>query len=171
MLGPPLSHAAGRRQASLGTPVPRTPTVAPGPKARPDLAEQRGEGASTKRRGPKKPAVLGAAWRLIGRGRLRFPTTPRQLHELTSPCMQKRVMITCDRGGQRLASSGYKYLTARALPLHSFLLLPFFFFLDLAPPYANGVDPPVFCRREGKAPPRGSRPASAEEPASPLPPR
>ena len=26
MLGPPLSHAAGRRQASLGTPVPRTPT-------------------------------------------------------------------------------------------------------------------------------------------------
>ena len=27
MLGPPLSHAAGRRQASLGTPVPRTPTV------------------------------------------------------------------------------------------------------------------------------------------------
>src|SRR4051812_21761798 len=24
--GPPLSHAAGRRQASLGTPVPRTPT-------------------------------------------------------------------------------------------------------------------------------------------------
>ena len=26
MLGPPLSHAAGRRQASLGTPVSRTPT-------------------------------------------------------------------------------------------------------------------------------------------------
>ena len=26
MLGPPLSHAAGRRQASLGTPVPRMPT-------------------------------------------------------------------------------------------------------------------------------------------------
>src|SRR3954469_23830732 len=25
--GPPLSHAAGRRQASLGTPVPRTPTL------------------------------------------------------------------------------------------------------------------------------------------------
>ena len=24
--GPPLSHAAGRMQASLGTPVPRTPT-------------------------------------------------------------------------------------------------------------------------------------------------
>ena len=26
--GPPLSHAAGRRQASLGTPVPRMPTLA-----------------------------------------------------------------------------------------------------------------------------------------------
>ena len=24
--GPPLSHAAGRRQASLGTPIPKTPT-------------------------------------------------------------------------------------------------------------------------------------------------
>src|SRR3954468_2972320 len=28
MLGPLLSHGAGRRQASLGTPVPRTPTYA-----------------------------------------------------------------------------------------------------------------------------------------------
>ena len=26
------SHAVGRRQASLGTPFPRTPTVAPGPR-------------------------------------------------------------------------------------------------------------------------------------------
>ena len=33
-----LSHAAGRRQASLGTAIPRTPTVAPGPKACSDLA-------------------------------------------------------------------------------------------------------------------------------------
>ena len=36
--GPLLSHVAGRRQASLGTPIPRTPTVAPGPKACSDLA-------------------------------------------------------------------------------------------------------------------------------------
>ena len=35
-----LGHAVGRRQASLGTPVPRTPTVAPGPKARSDLASR-----------------------------------------------------------------------------------------------------------------------------------
>ena len=34
--GPLLSHAAGRSQASLGTPVPKTLTVAPGPKARLD---------------------------------------------------------------------------------------------------------------------------------------
>ena len=33
-----VGHALGRRQASLGTPVPRTPTVAPGPKARSELA-------------------------------------------------------------------------------------------------------------------------------------
>ena len=32
------SHAVGRRQGSLGTPVPRTPTVAPGPKVHSDLA-------------------------------------------------------------------------------------------------------------------------------------
>ena len=50
--GPPLSHVAGRRQASLGTPVPRTSTVAPGPKAHPDLAVQGGGRARAKRRGP-----------------------------------------------------------------------------------------------------------------------
>ena len=33
-----LSHAMGRRQASLGTPVPRMPTIAPGPKVRSGLA-------------------------------------------------------------------------------------------------------------------------------------
>ena len=35
-----LSHAMGRRQASLGTPVPRTPTVAPGPKVCSGLASR-----------------------------------------------------------------------------------------------------------------------------------
>ena len=39
----------------------------------------------------------------------------------------KWVMITCDHGGRRLASSGYKYGTARAIPVHlSLLRLPFF---------------------------------------------
>ena len=36
-----------------------------------------------KRRGPQQPVALGDAWRLIGRGRPRFPTTPRQLHDLS----------------------------------------------------------------------------------------
>ena len=70
-----VSHAAGRRQASLGTPVPRTLTVAPGPKAGPGLASRRSQRSSTER-GPQKPAALVDAWRLIGRGRLRFPTLP-----------------------------------------------------------------------------------------------
>ena len=48
--GPPFEPR--RRQASLGTPIPRMPTVAPGPKARPDLAVQGGERARAKRRGP-----------------------------------------------------------------------------------------------------------------------
>ena len=48
--GPPFEPR--RRQASLGTPVPRTPTVAPGPKARLDLAVQGGGRARAKRRGP-----------------------------------------------------------------------------------------------------------------------
>ena len=80
----------GRRQASLGTPVPGTPTVAPGPKARSDLASRRSQGESAERRGPQQPAAPLDAWRLIGRGRLRFPALPRQLPDLTSPCcMQK----------------------------------------------------------------------------------
>ena len=35
-----FSHAAGCRQASLGTRVPKTPTVAPGPKVRSGLASR-----------------------------------------------------------------------------------------------------------------------------------
>ena len=84
----------GRRQASLGTPVPITPTVAPGPKARSDLASRRSQRASAEHRGPQQPAALVDAWRLIGRGRLRFPTLPRQLPDLTSPCcMQKGLSL------------------------------------------------------------------------------
>ena len=71
-----LVHAVGRRQASLGTPIPRTPTVAPGPKVRSGLASRRSRRSSAERRGPQKPAASVDAWRLIGRGRLRFPTLP-----------------------------------------------------------------------------------------------
>ena len=75
----------GRRQASLGTPVPRTLTVAPGPKVGSGLASRRSQGSSSEHRRPQKPATSVDAWRLIGPGRLRFPTLPRQLHDLTSP--------------------------------------------------------------------------------------
>ena len=39
--GPYQERDVGRRQASLGTLVPSTPTVAPGPKARAELASGR----------------------------------------------------------------------------------------------------------------------------------
>ena len=107
--GPLVSNAACCKQASLGTPVPRTPTVAPGPKARSALASRRSQRASAECRGPQQPAAPLDAWRLIGRGRLRFPTLPRQLPDSTSPCcMQRKIIITCDRGGRRLAFSRYK---------------------------------------------------------------
>ena len=73
-------------------------------------------------------------------------------------------MITCDRGGRWLASLGYMYGTARALLVHIFPLLSVFLFV-LAPPYANGTDPSVFCQREGEGPPRESCPAPSEETA------
>ena len=49
---PLVRHAVDCRQAGLGTPVPRTPTVAPGPKAPSDLASRRSQRASAERRGP-----------------------------------------------------------------------------------------------------------------------
>ena len=86
----PAGSAAGRRQASLGTPIPRTPTVAPGPKVRSGLASRRSQRSSAEHRGPQKPAALVDAWRLIGRGRLRFPTLPRQLPDLTKGWRRQR---------------------------------------------------------------------------------
>ena len=95
-----LSHAAGRRQASLVTPIPKTPTVAPGPKVHSGLASWRSQGPNSEHRGPPKPVTLVDAWRLIGRGRLRFPMLPRQLHDLTSPCdMQGRPSLPVIVGG------------------------------------------------------------------------
>ena len=49
--GPLLGHAVGRRQASLGTPVPGTPTVAPEPKVHSGLASRRSQGSSSEHRG------------------------------------------------------------------------------------------------------------------------
>ena len=48
---------------------------------------------------------LDDVWRLIGRGRLCFPMPLQQLPDLTSPCcVQKKIIITLDRGGWLLAS-------------------------------------------------------------------
>ena len=52
---------------------------APGPKARSDLASRRSQESSPEHRRPQPPAALIDAWRLMGRGRLCFPTLPRQL--------------------------------------------------------------------------------------------
>ena len=120
-----LSHAMGRRQASLGTPIPRTPTVAPGPKVRSGLASRRSQGSSSEHRGPQKPAASVDAWRLIGHGRLRFPTLPRQLHDLTSPCdMQGKPSLPAivgDAGWPSLAINGEG--AEPPLPISSLLLL------------------------------------------------
>ena len=102
-------RAVGRRQASLGTPVPRMPTVAPGPNARSDLASRRSQRASAECRGPQQPASLGAAWRLIGRWHLRFPTLPWQLPDLTSPyCMQKDSSLPAIMEADGWPPLGYK---------------------------------------------------------------
>ena len=50
-------------------------------------------------------------------------TTPQQLHGFNKSLHAKRVIITCGRGGRRLASSGFKYGSPRALPVHPLLLL------------------------------------------------
>ena len=49
---PTQSHAVGYRRASLGTPVPKTPTVAPRPKALSGLASRRSQRPSAERHGP-----------------------------------------------------------------------------------------------------------------------
>ena len=81
----------GCRQASLGTPVPRMLTVDPGPKVCSGLASRRSQGSSSERRGPQNPAASVDVWRLIGRGRLRFPTLPRQLLDLTKGCHRQHL--------------------------------------------------------------------------------
>ena len=147
----------GHRQASLGTPVPRTSTVAPGPKARSGLASRRGQRASAERRGPPKPAALVDAWRLIGCGLLRFPTLLRQLPNLTNPYdMQGKTIITCDRGGRWWAFSCYKWGGVQS-PRRPSLPIP------LASPSCstassdtNGAVEEVLCRGEGEGSPGGS---------------
>ena len=107
--GPLVEPRLGPQAGKSGDPRSQNDDVAPGPKARSDLASRRSQRASAECRGPQQPTALVDAWRLIRRGRLRFPTLPRQLPDLTSPCcMQRKIIITCDRGGRRFAFSHYK---------------------------------------------------------------
>ena len=76
----------GRRQASLSTLVPRTPTVAPGPKALLDLASGRSQRARAKRRGPQSHVDLADAWRPDWMWPAPLPHTARQLLDLTAAC-------------------------------------------------------------------------------------
>src|SRR3954468_17655598 len=92
----------------------------------------------------------------MGRGRLRFPTTPRQLRGLDKSLHANRVMITCDRGGRRLAFAGYMCGTTRVLPSHLFLLPPLPQFL-----LRLGVMAPIrrlSAAEKGKAPREGPDP-------------
>ena len=116
-----------------------------------------GLGLAEKRRGkceaPWAPTACGLGRRMADDWTLaaRFPTTPRQPHDLTSPCMQKRVMITCNRGGRRLASFGYKYGMAQAIPVHLPLLLLFFFIPAARHPHGSAEE--VLSRGERKGSP------------------
>ena len=58
--GPYQERDVGRRQASLGTLVPNTPTVAPVPKARAELASGRSLGEDEASRAPKTAGQAGA---------------------------------------------------------------------------------------------------------------
>ena len=114
----------GRREASLGTLVPRTSTVAPGPKARSDLASRRSQSARAKRRGAQSRADLVDAWRLMGRGCLHFPTLPRQPVVLTTTgCMQKNHHYLELLEASGWAPSGYKRERGRSPLLISVLSL------------------------------------------------
>src|SRR4051812_19479482 len=84
----------GRRQESLGSLVPRTRTVALGPKPRSDLASRCIQRARVKRHGTQSPADRVDAWHLMGCGCLHFPTPPRQLPDLTT-ALHKRPSHHC----------------------------------------------------------------------------
>ena len=104
--GLPLSHALGRRQASLGTPVPRTPTVAPRPKVRSGLASPRIQVQARLRPGatvgvmgtgvPRLACLRPTAW-------LKGGPSAAHLHQ-----HKPKTLARCQAswGGRRGASSG-----------------------------------------------------------------
>ena len=143
------------------------PTVAPMPKVRSGLPLRRSHGSGREHRGPQKSASSVDAWRLIGRGRHRFPTLPRQLHDLTSPCdMQGKPSlptIVGDAGGPSLAINGEG---AGAPVAHLFLAC--LLLCSIACSVIDGATKEVLCCRERKGPSRGPRLPGAQ--ARPRPP-
>ena len=75
--GPLVEPCRGPQAGKSGDPHSQDADSSPEPKARSDLASRRSQRASAQRRGPQEPAAFVDACRLIGRGRLRFPTLPR----------------------------------------------------------------------------------------------
>ena len=59
---PRVEPRRGPQVGKSGTPIPRTPTVAPGPKARSNLASRRSQRASVECRGSQPPAASVDAW-------------------------------------------------------------------------------------------------------------
>ena len=107
--GPRVEPRRGAQAGKSGD--PRSQDADSSPRAQGALglgfeAKPKGKGEA-----PQAPTARGLAdaWRLTGRGRPHFPTLPRQLPDLTSPCgMQRNIIITCDCGDCRLAFSCYK---------------------------------------------------------------
>ena len=168
-IGPPLEPRHRPQAGKSGDPRSQNTDSSPRAQGAPKL------GLAEKRRGkcvaPQTPTACGLGRRVAVHWTWAswLPHDASVTARLDKSLHAKRVMITCDCGGRRLASPGYMYRTAQALPVHRSLLLSFFFFLALAPPYTNGTDPSVFCRREGEGPQRGSCPAPAKKAARLLP--
>ena len=92
--GPLAEPHRGPQAGKSGDPRSQDVDSSPRAKARSDLASRQSQGPSAERHGPQQPAASVDAWRLMGHGRLRFPTLPRQLPDLTSPCcMQKGLSL------------------------------------------------------------------------------
>src|SRR4051812_46662549 len=91
--------------------------------------------------------------------------TPWRPRGLEKSLHANHVMITCDRGGRRLAFAGYIYGTARVLPAHLFLLPPLPQFL-----LRLGVMAPIrrfSVAEKGKAPREGPTPLPPKKRTAP----
>ena len=155
--GPPLEPCRRPQAGKSGDPHSQNTDSSPRAQGAPGL------GLAGKRRGKREAPRALTACGLGRRVAIDWTWVSVLPHDASATARldkslhaEKLVMITYDRGAQRLASSSYKYGDVRAPSVHPFMLLLSFSFPALASPYANGPNPPVLCRRERKGPPRGS---------------